>query len=80
MACSEMPRSRNGIESSHTSGKRTRASRATGQHSEKRMHQRSSAIKSFISRCYIHGRLLAWHGGTPRPISNWLNLTFIRDM
>jgi len=42
------PSNRNGNEISQTTGKRTSASKASGQQSTKRMHHRSSAMSAFI--------------------------------
>ncbi len=58
-----MPISRNGKESNHTTGKRTSASSATGQHSTNRMHHPTNSISAFtgISFHFHAGRQLPSH-------------------
>ncbi len=56
------PKRRNGKHTSQTSGKRTTASNATGQHSTNRMHHRTKSTKTFIASPF------SFSAGHPAPV------------
>lgn len=55
IAPSVRPRRRNGKDTSQTSGKRTKASNATGQHSTSTMHHRTKSSRTFIFLAFKFG-------------------------
>lgn len=63
MAENVMPTKRNGKESSQIIGQSTKASKASGQHSTKRMHQAIVTISVFINRILVAPYAPVNHGG-----------------